>query len=134
MAVEDSAVLSEIFAHLNRPDQITSFLYAFQDLRQKRVAAVLEEEIHNIEVMAMPPGEQQQVGGFSVSNTGVGLWGCCRRETRRCARSAMRARTRSMCMRGRRSIPRSIKRRRRYTRMRRRKRLRTGMFSFMQCV
>jgi salicylate hydroxylase len=60
MAAEDAAVLSEIFCHLECPDQIEKFLYAFQDLRKERYAEVLEEEIHNIEVMAMPPGEQQK--------------------------------------------------------------------------
>lgn len=67
MAVEDAAVLAELFGHLTRADQITSFLYAFQELRQKRCAAVLEEEIHNIEVMAMPPGEQQKASASPLS-------------------------------------------------------------------
>ncbi|KAF9459024.1 hypothetical protein BDZ94DRAFT_1062718 [Collybia nuda] len=60
MAVEDGAVLAKLFSHLRSEDQISHFLYAFQDLRQQRCARVLKKEINDIAFMTMPPGETQQ--------------------------------------------------------------------------
>jgi salicylate hydroxylase len=61
MAVEDAAVLAKIFSHLRREDQISSFLYAFQDVRQERVAMMLRSETYNNIIMTLPQGEQQQL-------------------------------------------------------------------------
>lgn len=41
MDVEDAAVLAKLFSHLQSYDQISEFLYAFQDLRRPRRAMVL---------------------------------------------------------------------------------------------
>lgn len=48
MAVEDGAVLAKLFSHLSSEDQIDSFLYAFQDIRQSRVRSVREAELSAI--------------------------------------------------------------------------------------
>ena len=40
MAVEDAAVLGKLFGHLSSHEQIPTFLYAFQELRQSRVRDV----------------------------------------------------------------------------------------------
>jgi salicylate hydroxylase len=60
MAIEDGAVLAKLFSHLCNEDQISNFLYAFQDLRQKRCEAVIRKEFCDIHYMALPPGEAQQ--------------------------------------------------------------------------
>lgn len=60
MAVEDGAVLAKLFSHLRTEDQISNFLYAFQDLRQPRCSAVLKKEFGDIQFMTLPPGEIQQ--------------------------------------------------------------------------
>ncbi|RPD69780.1 FAD/NAD-P-binding domain-containing protein [Lentinus tigrinus ALCF2SS1-7] len=48
MAVEDGAVLAKLFSHLSSEDQIDSFLYAFQEIRQSRVRDVREAELAGI--------------------------------------------------------------------------------------
>ena len=48
MAVEDGAVLAKLFSHLSSEDQIDSFLYAFQEIRQSRVRAVRDSELAGI--------------------------------------------------------------------------------------
>lgn len=45
MTVEDGAVLAKLFARLRNRDQIESFLYAFQDLRQQRCRDTVKSEI-----------------------------------------------------------------------------------------
>lgn len=54
MAIEDSAVLAKLFGHLISADQVTSFLYAFPELRQGRTKSVRVNEMGNIYFMAMP--------------------------------------------------------------------------------
>ncbi|KAG6849360.1 hypothetical protein H0H93_009103 [Arthromyces matolae] len=58
MAIEDGAVLAKLFSHLRSSDQITSFLYAFNDLRFKRCNTVCVKEFTDIFFMAMPPGPE----------------------------------------------------------------------------
>ncbi|KAG6915954.1 hypothetical protein DXG01_009176 [Tephrocybe rancida] len=60
MAIEDGAVLAKLFSHLRTEDQISSFLYAFETLRQPRCAAVCTKEFGDIYFMSMPPGEHQE--------------------------------------------------------------------------
>lgn len=59
MAVEDGAVLAKLFSHLRSADQIESFLWAFQDLRQPRINLVYGREVGIIQYMTMPPCEFQ---------------------------------------------------------------------------
>ena len=54
MAIEDSAVLAKLFGHLLSPDQVSSFLYAFPELRQGRTKSTRVNEMGNIYFMAMP--------------------------------------------------------------------------------
>jgi salicylate hydroxylase len=60
MSIEDGAVLAKLFSHLRNEDQISSFLYAFQDLRQERCEQAITKEFEDINYMALPPGEFQQ--------------------------------------------------------------------------
>lgn len=59
LTVEDGAVLAKLFSHLHSKDQIKSFLWAFQDLRQPRCAAVHSKEAGIIHYMTAEPGEFQ---------------------------------------------------------------------------
>ncbi|KAJ6615880.1 hypothetical protein B0H10DRAFT_2039390 [Mycena sp. CBHHK59/15] len=61
MGVEDGAVLAKLFSHLHTHDQISDFLYAFQDLRQPRCATVLASETGIIQYMGMPNGPDQEM-------------------------------------------------------------------------
>ncbi|KAF9026024.1 FAD/NAD(P)-binding domain-containing protein [Hymenopellis radicata] len=56
LTVEDGAVLAKLFSHLHSKDQIQSFLYAFQDLRQPRCASVYAKEVGIVQYMVVPPG------------------------------------------------------------------------------
>ncbi|KAH7918240.1 FAD/NAD(P)-binding domain-containing protein [Leucogyrophana mollusca] len=60
LAVEDAAVLAKLFSHLISEDQIPSFLYAFQDLREGRCASVIASEQGNLTFQMMPKCEQQE--------------------------------------------------------------------------
>ncbi|KAJ6615878.1 hypothetical protein B0H10DRAFT_2039382 [Mycena sp. CBHHK59/15] len=60
MAVEDGAVLARLFSHLHTRDQIGQFLWAFQDIRQARCAAVAESETNIMYFTCMPAGEDQE--------------------------------------------------------------------------
>jgi salicylate hydroxylase len=61
MAVEDAAVLAKLFSHLRREDQIGSFLWAFQDLRQDRVATLANSDLMNVLYMSQPASEQAEM-------------------------------------------------------------------------
>ncbi|KAG2114824.1 hypothetical protein DEU56DRAFT_841667 [Suillus clintonianus] len=60
MAVEDAAVLGKLFSHLRDKDQISTFLHAFQDLREDRCASVVHTEQCNMYFQMMPAGPQQE--------------------------------------------------------------------------
>ncbi|OCH89612.1 FAD/NAD-P-binding domain-containing protein [Obba rivulosa] len=61
MAVEDAAVLGKLFSHLNTKDQIESFLYAFQDLRQARTKSTLRGDIENVFTVMLEDGPMQEM-------------------------------------------------------------------------
>ncbi|KAJ6543615.1 hypothetical protein DFH09DRAFT_1282435 [Mycena vulgaris] len=61
MDVEDGAVLAKLFSHLRTRDQISEFLYAFQDLRQPRCETVLASETGIIKYMTMPNCSAQEM-------------------------------------------------------------------------
>ncbi|KAF9459027.1 hypothetical protein BDZ94DRAFT_1062733 [Collybia nuda] len=76
MAVEDGAVLAKLFSHLRTKDQISSFLWAFQDLRQPRCNSVVTKELRIIHFMTMPPGERQESRDSSMRakrDAGIGI-------------------------------------------------------------
>ncbi|KAF8155331.1 hypothetical protein K438DRAFT_1862619 [Mycena galopus ATCC 62051] len=60
MSLEDGAVLARLFTHLLSRDQITQFLWAFQDIRQTRCAAVTKSESNLMHYMCLPKGEEQE--------------------------------------------------------------------------
>lgn len=60
MALEDAAVLAKLFSHLITDDQIGSFLWAFQDLRQERVENARQGELGHSFYMSMPAGDMQE--------------------------------------------------------------------------
>ncbi|KZT73574.1 FAD/NAD(P)-binding domain-containing protein [Daedalea quercina L-15889] len=66
MAVEDAAVLGKLFCHLSSREQIASFLYAFQDIRQRRVATIREVELETIWFMMLEDGPEQRVRDASM--------------------------------------------------------------------
>ena len=61
MAVEDAAVLGKLFSHLNTKEQIESFLYAFQDLRQARANSTLKGDIENVFTVMLEDGPFQEM-------------------------------------------------------------------------
>jgi salicylate hydroxylase len=76
LAVEDGAVLATLFSHLRTEDQISSFLWAFQDLRQPRCDAVLAKENGVVYFMTMPPGDHQEMRDNSMRakrDAGLGI-------------------------------------------------------------
>ncbi|KAJ7149867.1 hypothetical protein C8R43DRAFT_1006875 [Mycena crocata] len=77
MDLEDGAVLAKLFSHLHTPEQISEFLYAFQDLRQPRCEAVLAAETGIIHYMSMPncPDQEARDGGMMAkAATGANLF------------------------------------------------------------
>ncbi|KAF8155333.1 hypothetical protein K438DRAFT_1987048 [Mycena galopus ATCC 62051] len=60
MSLEDGAVLARLFTHLLSRDQITQFLWAFQDIRQTRCGAVAKSATNCMHYMCMPKGEEQE--------------------------------------------------------------------------
>ncbi|KAF9007391.1 hypothetical protein BDQ17DRAFT_1323993 [Cyathus striatus] len=61
MTIEDGAVLAKLFSHLHSEDQISSFLFAYQDLRQPRCNRVARKELADIQYMMLPPSELQEM-------------------------------------------------------------------------
>ncbi|KAJ7149865.1 hypothetical protein C8R43DRAFT_1236415 [Mycena crocata] len=60
MGIEDGAVLARLFSHLRTRDQISQFLWAFQEIRQPRCAAATESETNIMHYSCMPRGEAQE--------------------------------------------------------------------------
>ncbi|RDB26397.1 6-hydroxynicotinate 3-monooxygenase [Hypsizygus marmoreus] len=76
MTVEDGAVLAKLFSHLRTEDQISNFLWAFQDVRQPRCDSVVAREIGIVYFMTMPPGEHQEFRDQSMRakrDAGIGI-------------------------------------------------------------
>jgi salicylate hydroxylase len=57
MSLEDASVLAKLFSHLRNEEQIPSFLYAFQNLREERCQKNRELDIGNVQFMMEPEGE-----------------------------------------------------------------------------
>lgn len=53
-------MLGKLFSHLSNPEQIQSFLYAFQDLREKRCSDIRKAEINIVHLITIPDGDHQQ--------------------------------------------------------------------------
>lgn len=61
LAVEDAAVLGELFARLHSSEQVPQLLEAFHDLRQERCSFVRTSELANAALVTMPPGEGREM-------------------------------------------------------------------------
>ena len=61
MSLEDASVLAKLFSHLRSEDQIESFLYAFQDLRQPRCSKNRVLDMANIYSMTLPAGPETRM-------------------------------------------------------------------------
>jgi salicylate hydroxylase len=57
MSLEDASVLAKLFSHLRDEEQIPTFLYAFQNLREDRCQKNRALDIGNILFMVEPEGE-----------------------------------------------------------------------------
>ncbi len=57
MSLEDASVLAKLFSHLRDEEQIPSFLYAFQNLREERCQSNCVLDISNVKFMMAPEGE-----------------------------------------------------------------------------
>jgi salicylate hydroxylase len=57
MSLEDASVLAKLFSHLRDEEQIPSFLYAFQNLREERCQKNRALDIGNILFMMESEGE-----------------------------------------------------------------------------
>ncbi|KAH9972375.1 hypothetical protein BJV74DRAFT_210008 [Russula compacta] len=57
MSLEDASVLAKLFSHLRDEEQIPSFLYAFQTLREERCQKNRNLDIGNVQFMMEPEGE-----------------------------------------------------------------------------
>ncbi|KAI9511080.1 FAD/NAD-P-binding domain-containing protein [Russula earlei] len=57
MSLEDASVLAKLFSHLRDEEQIPSFLYAFQNLREGRCMKNRLLDVSNIQFMMEPEGE-----------------------------------------------------------------------------
>src|SRR5712691_1202774 len=57
MSLEDASMLAKLFSHLRSEEQIPSFLFAFQNLREERCQKNRALDIGNILFMMEPEGE-----------------------------------------------------------------------------
>ena len=60
MAIEDAAVLGNLFSHLSSKDQIAPLLRAYQDLRLSRTAATQASSLLNQHIFHLPDGPEQE--------------------------------------------------------------------------
>lgn len=61
MNLEDASVLAKLFSHLRNEEQIPSFLYAFQNLREERCESNRSLDIGNIQFMMAPTSEETEM-------------------------------------------------------------------------
>ncbi|KAN0133360.1 hypothetical protein V8E53_008800 [Lactarius tabidus] len=61
MSLEDASVLAKLFSHLRDEEQIPSFLYAFQNLREERCQSNRALDIGNIQFMMAPTCEETEL-------------------------------------------------------------------------
>jgi salicylate hydroxylase len=58
MSLEDASVLAKLFSHLRNEEQIPSFLYAYQNLREERCQKNRDLDVGNIIFQAAPDTEE----------------------------------------------------------------------------
>lgn len=54
--LEEASFLGALFSHITKRSQISSFLYAFEDVRQPRARRLHELEDDNHTILQLPPG------------------------------------------------------------------------------
>ena len=59
-AVEDGAVLGELFKHIHRESQIEDILRLYQQLRRSRTQAVNQKTLANRSILNIQDGESQE--------------------------------------------------------------------------
>jgi salicylate hydroxylase len=58
MSLEDASVLAKLFSHLCNEEQIPSFLYAYQNLREERCQKNRDLDVNNIIFQSAPYTEE----------------------------------------------------------------------------
>lgn len=58
MSLEDASVLAKLFSHLRNEEQIPSFLYAYQNLREERCQKNRDLDFGNIIFQSLPDTEE----------------------------------------------------------------------------
>lgn len=59
MALEDAVVFGTLFSHLSSPSQISTFLNAYQEIRQPRTSEVKDTEVSSAAYVRLPPGPER---------------------------------------------------------------------------
>lgn len=60
IVLEDACFLGTLFAHLRHTSQISSFLYAFEDIRRTRYSRLHDLELDNQRLLQLPPGPERR--------------------------------------------------------------------------
>lgn len=71
IAFEDGIALGRIFSHLRRPEQIPTFLEAYEDVRRERDIRAYQKELGDIEFMTLPD-EYAELRNSSLRERGKG--------------------------------------------------------------
>lgn len=66
LGVCDAAALGHLFQHLHTRDQIETFLWAFEEIRQGRVSSIKEAEMNYLSTLTLPSGEMQELRDKSM--------------------------------------------------------------------
>lgn len=66
MALEDAVVFGTLFSHLSSWDQVSTFLNAYQEIRQGRTTAVNEMDVSNAAFVRLPPGPAQEARDVQI--------------------------------------------------------------------
>lgn len=66
MALEDAVVLGTLFGHLKKPEQISAFINAFQEIREDRTKVVNNVDVSNAKLVRLPPGPERDARDSSI--------------------------------------------------------------------
>ncbi|KAL4247676.1 FAD/NAD(P)-binding domain superfamily protein [Abortiporus biennis] len=66
MAIEDAAVIGNLFSHLSHRDQIAPLLHAYQDLRYERTANTQASSTLNQKIFHLPDGPEQEARDYDM--------------------------------------------------------------------
>lgn len=66
MAIEDAAVIGNLFSHISHPSQITPILYAYEKLRLQRTADTQKSSRLNQHIFHLPDGPEQEARDASM--------------------------------------------------------------------